>query len=147
MNSQKGAAHIVLVLRLLAGLGVGVFLVQKQTNISPKAYSPKNPVSAPITPRPTKSPNPSGKNGGAVVEICHKTDSDKNPYVLISINGNALGEHKAHGDIYPVPEEGCPTSSPVPVPSATCYPRPACLDSTPRCLLPEPTEGWCPTSL
>ncbi|RJP43650.1 hypothetical protein C4587_02835 [Candidatus Parcubacteria bacterium] len=23
-------------------------------------------------------------------------------------------------------------------------PRPACLDATPRCLLPEPAEGWCP---
>jgi hypothetical protein len=26
----------------------------------------------------------------------------------------------------------------------TCRPRPACLDSEPRCLLAEPAEGWCP---
>lgn len=25
-----------------------------------------------------------------------------------------------------------------------CTERPACLDKTPKCLLPEPTEGWCP---
>jgi hypothetical protein len=25
-----------------------------------------------------------------------------------------------------------------------CTPRPACLDASPRCLLPEPIEGWCP---
>lgn len=25
-----------------------------------------------------------------------------------------------------------------------CKPRPGCLDSTPRCLMPEPAEGWCP---
>jgi len=25
-----------------------------------------------------------------------------------------------------------------------CHIRPACLDSEPRCLLPEPVEGWCP---
>jgi hypothetical protein len=27
--------------------------------------------------------------------------------------------------------------------SKPCTPRPACLDATPRCLLPEPAEGWC----
>lgn len=26
---------------------------------------------------------------------------------------------------------------------APCLPRPACLDATPSCLLPEPAEGWC----
>ncbi|MDO8435931.1 MAG: DUF5667 domain-containing protein [bacterium] len=30
------------------------------------------------------------------------------------------------------------------IPSPSCLPRPACLDSAPRCLLPEPAEGWCP---
>lgn len=35
-----------------------------------------------------------------------------------------------------------------PTPRATpssCQPRPACLDLKPRCLLPEPADGWCPT--
>jgi hypothetical protein len=27
-----------------------------------------------------------------------------------------------------------------------CLPRPACLDATPRCMLPEPAAGWCPDS-
>ncbi|MBI5003610.1 peptidoglycan-binding protein [Candidatus Kaiserbacteria bacterium] len=27
-----------------------------------------------------------------------------------------------------------------------CMPRPACLDATPRCMLPEPAEGWCSPS-
>lgn len=27
-----------------------------------------------------------------------------------------------------------------------CTVRPACLDSVPRCLIPEPVEGWCPSS-
>ncbi len=26
----------------------------------------------------------------------------------------------------------------------TCIPRPACLDATPRCMMPEPENGWCP---
>lgn len=30
-----------------------------------------------------------------------------------------------------------------PTPKPTCLIRPACLDSTPRCLMPEPATGWC----
>lgn len=100
----------MVVLLILAGLGVGVYLVGKPTNIAPKAAGPKNPVSAPIIPRPkpTRSPHPSG---GDRVDICHKTDSAQNPYVSISIDQNALEQHKQHGDIYPVPEDGCPQRS------------------------------------
>jgi hypothetical protein len=29
-------------------------------------------------------------------------------------------------------------------PTPTCMPRPACLDSEPRCMIPEPANGWCP---
>lgn len=35
-----------------------------------------------------------------------------------------------------------PSSRPV----ASCKPRPVCLDANPRCLLPEPVEGWCPSA-
>ncbi len=38
------------------------------------------------------------------------------------------------------PEIVCPS------PNRSCQPRPACLDSEPRCLLPEPAEGWCSES-
>lgn len=31
-------------------------------------------------------------------------------------------------------------------PTPTCQPRPACLDAEPRCLIPEPADGWCPIS-
>jgi peptidoglycan hydrolase-like protein with peptidoglycan-binding domain len=31
------------------------------------------------------------------------------------------------------------------LPSTPCLPRPACLDATPRCLIPEPAGGWCPS--
>lgn len=36
--NQKGVAHIFLILFLLAGLAVGVYLVQQKTNILPKAF-------------------------------------------------------------------------------------------------------------
>ncbi len=42
--NQRGIAHILVLLLLIAGLGVGVYLVQHQTNLFPKAA-----VSKPIT--------------------------------------------------------------------------------------------------
>ncbi len=31
--------------------------------------------------------------------------------------------------------------------AAKCITRPACLDATPACQLPEPADGWCPASV
>ena len=39
-----------------------------------------------------------------------------------------------------VPTTANPTAQP------TCMPRPACLDATPSCKLPEPAQGWCTTT-
>ncbi|OGE25454.1 hypothetical protein A3H85_03365 [Candidatus Daviesbacteria bacterium RIFCSPLOWO2_02_FULL_40_8] len=39
MSSQKGIAHIILLVVLLAGLALGVYLVQQRTNLFSKAFS------------------------------------------------------------------------------------------------------------
>jgi len=44
------------------------------------------------------------------ITICHATGSETNPYVEITISENAWPAHQAHGDIYPVPAGGCPTT-------------------------------------
>jgi hypothetical protein len=31
-----------------------------------------------------------------------------------------------------------------PAPTGFCLPRPPCLDATPRCMIAEPRDGWCP---
>lgn len=36
-----------------------------------------------------------------------------------------------------------PSISVTPRPRPTCAPRPACLDATPPCEVPEPSTGWC----
>lgn len=36
--------------------------------------------------------------------------------------------------------QACVSDTPTP----TCEKRPACLDATPRCMIPEPANGWCP---
>ncbi|CAB9509636.1 expressed unknown protein [Seminavis robusta] len=44
----------------------------------------------------------SGKGKPKKVEICHRTGSDKNPFVLIEISENAVQQHfSKHGDCYP----------------------------------------------
>ncbi|MBI2019664.1 hypothetical protein HYS95_03305 [Candidatus Daviesbacteria bacterium] len=46
---------------------------------------------------------------------------------------------------YDVVVEKGPEPVPTVTPKPTCQPRPACIDTNPRCLLPEPIEGWCST--
>ncbi len=50
---------------------------------------------------------------------------------------------KAEPQSIPMPQKPIPTITIAPKPSATCIPRPACLDATPRCLIPE-TSNMCP---
>src|SRR3989344_747475 len=50
---QRGVAHILLMLVLLAGLAFGVYLVQQKTNLFSRASS--GPISGPIYPSPTTS--------------------------------------------------------------------------------------------
>lgn len=46
----------------------------------------------------------------------------------------------------PSPVDTSPSLPSVSLPSKPCKPRPACLDATPPCMIPEPVEGWCPAS-
>lgn len=57
-NSQKGFAHILLIVLLLLGVGLGVYLIGQKTQLFPWAAS--NPISGPITsPSPSTNPSPS----------------------------------------------------------------------------------------
>jgi hypothetical protein len=47
---------------------------------------------------------------GRKVTICHRTGSDRNPYVQITVDEHALEAHRRHGDIIPAPPGGCPGS-------------------------------------
>ena len=79
-------------------------------------------------------PAPTPTDTDKKVDICHR-DNGKEPYHIIPISINALDAHLAHGDIYPVSPEGCPTSlisglsvevspTPSPLPSPSISPTP-----------------------
>jgi hypothetical protein len=42
------------------------------------------------------------------ITICHKTNSEGNPYVRIRVSSRAIPAHRRHGDIIPAPPGGCP---------------------------------------
>lgn len=56
----------------------------------------------------TNQTNGTNQTNATKITICHKTGSATNLYNEIEINQNALNAHLGHGDIYPVPLDGCP---------------------------------------
>jgi LPXTG-motif cell wall-anchored protein len=57
--------------------------------------------------RPTKF---HGKPGHVRVTVCHLLGNGG--YHELTFDEHALRAHEAHGDLYPVPAEGCPTAAP-----------------------------------
>jgi hypothetical protein len=84
---------------------------------------------------------------GNRITICHRTGSESNPYVEITIDDSALPAHLEHGDLYPVPQGGCPTGG-TPIATATSTPTntPTAIPPSTPTSIPAETATSTPTS-
>ena len=57
--------------------------------------------------------SPAANQYGGKTTICHRTGSETNPWVLITVSDNALKAHKDHGDTLAGPGGTCP-GAPIP---------------------------------
>ena len=51
---------------------------------------------------------PAANQYGGKTMLCHRTGSEENPFVLISVSNNAVPAHAAHGDTLAGPGGTCP---------------------------------------
>ena len=70
----------------------------------PRRARPERPERAAA---PAAQEHASNANPGKTT-ICHRTGSQTNPWVQITVANRALKAHSAHGDIVPAPAGGCP---------------------------------------
>jgi hypothetical protein len=52
--------------------------------------------------------SPAANQYAGKTTICHRTESETNPFVLITVSDNALPAHRDHGDTLPAPDGSCP---------------------------------------
>ena len=79
------------------------------------------------------------------VTICHRTGSESNQYVHITIDISALPAHMEHGDLYPVPPSGCPSGAPTSIPTATFTTIPTVTPTSTNTNVPTNTPTSTPT--
>ncbi len=53
-------------------------------------------------------------NAQEKIKICHFTNSEKNPYVVIEVDINSLKAHLGHGDLIYDNNQGCIQEGPMP---------------------------------
>jgi hypothetical protein len=91
-----------------------------------------------------RSAQPSGSSTGKVT-LCHRTGSEKNPWVSITVSENALDAHRAHGDLIGV--TSCPAGAATATPEAKAHDKVTICHRTssqtnPYVVITIAREGW-----
>ncbi len=110
---------------------------------STEAWTNTGGAVGPISTQDKNDESP-GNSGEHKTTICHATGSASNPFVLITVDDNALKAHQAHQDgkdIIPAPAGGCPGAA-SPTKTKTPTPAPATKTKTPT-----PTNVVLPTEI
>ena len=77
---------------------------------------------AAAAPQKAASKAPAGAKSHEKVTICHRTGSESNPWVQITVAEPAVKAHAKHGDLIPVPSGGCPAPEAATLPAAIVTP-------------------------
>jgi hypothetical protein len=108
--------------------------IQKTANAEPSTTPTPLPEN---TSEPTLMATPTER---IHLEICHYL-AGNGTYSQITIAAEILAAHQAHGDLYPVPEGGCPKPVPTntPIPSNTPIPTNTPTNTPVPTITPRPT--------
>jgi len=102
-------------------------LLESKTGASPSGQVSPTPPLPKLSGIPSVLTPPPGCYYRVCTIACPATNPNCCPKILVCPSGTAS-----------------PVLSSTTTPFPTCIPRPSCLDASPACALPAPTQGWCP---
>lgn len=169
---QRGVIQLIPILvvaALLVTVAIGTLSIDKITSFFNRAAE-NFVISSPpqISPGPSASPS-SPEDWRACISTPGAKILQTYPAICVSPDGRRITEPTSQVPIPPSTETPLPNSAPgtfpivssanpsygppnspfvIPTipPNPTCAPMPPCVNSNPRCLIPEPAEGWCPAT-
>src|SRR5919201_1738453 len=110
-RSTKIRLQVILLVASFALL-IGVFAASTAGSSASQAQGATS-----ISQQASNMPEPVATALPRFVWICHRTGSTRFPYIPLYIPSRLLPHFLQHGDLYPIPQGGCPRTVPTPIPT------------------------------